>query len=64
MVISDLLYEVDKTGIVRAIANEERVFIRKLRNGKYHVIVEINIHNVYELSKSGLIQFLYKTKAV
>lgn len=63
MVVSDVLREVDVFGSTMFDDNEAGlIFIRKLQNGGYHVVIGENTKNICELSKAGLIRFLHSIK--
>lgn len=63
MIVSMVLLELDWIGSTEIKTQEAGlIFIRKLQNGRYHVVRVANIKNIFELSKVGLIQFLYSVK--
>lgn len=63
MIVSMVLLELDYYGSTEVKTQEAGIlFIRKLQNGRYHVVRVENIKNIFELSKVGLIQFLHSVK--
>lgn len=62
MRVRELLFDIEVWGSEKIRSADGAILIRKLKNGRYHACFAKNNYKVYELSKAGLIQFLYIVK--